>query len=130
MQLRYFCELFVFFAFACLFQYMIGNFVTSFRNLKLELKELTYLKATGKLKKEIYQKRDEASLHMQESGEQLQLPLYLALLTFSFPIKTLMTYIYSVKTKNEYKLRSEDIFDFLISILVLGWIGIFLYKSN
>jgi hypothetical protein len=67
---------------------------------------------------------------MQESGEKLQKPLYLALLTFSFPIKTLMTYVYSVKTKNEFIFRSEDMFDLCISMIVAGWLGIFLIYSN
>jgi hypothetical protein len=88
------------------------------------------LKATGKLKNEINTQRDSASLHMQESGEQLQKPLYLALLTFSFPVKTLMTYVYSVKTKNEFILRSEDMFDLCISTIVAGWLGIFLAFAN
>ena len=38
-----------------------------------------------------------------------------------------MTYIYSVKTKNEYKLRSEDLFDLCICITVIGWAGVFMY---
>ena len=38
MQLRYFFELGTFFVIACLFQNMIGAFVTSFRSIKLELK--------------------------------------------------------------------------------------------
>jgi len=85
------------------------------------------MKATGKLNKEISSKRGDVSLHMQQSGEYLQQPLYFALLTLSFSIKTLMTYIYSVKTKNEFKLRSEDLLDLCICITVIGWAGVFMY---
>jgi hypothetical protein len=67
---------------------------------------------------------------MQESGAKLQKPLYLALLTFSFPVKTLMTYVYSVKTKNEFIFRSEDMFDLCISMIVAGWLCIFLIYAN
>ena len=41
-----------------------------------------------------------------------------------------MTYIYALKTKNEYKFRSEDLFDMCIGITVSGWVGIFLYYQN
>ena len=74
--------------------------------------------------------REYVSEQMQSSGEFLQQPLYLALLTFSFSIKTLMTYIYALKTKNEYKFRSEDLFDMCIGITVSGWVGIFLFYQN
>jgi hypothetical protein len=58
MQLRYFFELGTFYVIACLFQNMIGTFVTSFRSIKLEIEKLTLMKATGKLQYEIYAQRD------------------------------------------------------------------------
>ena len=50
--------------------------------------------------------------------------MYLSMLCFSFPLKTLMTLVYASKTKTEYKLKTEDLFDIIICSLITAWIYI------
>ena len=50
--------------------------------------------------------------------------MYLSMLCFSFPVKTLMTLVYASKTKTEYKLKTEDLFDIIICSLITAWIYI------
>jgi len=47
------------------------------------------------------------------------------MLCFSFPVKTLMTLIYAKKTKTEYKLKTEDLFDAVICALIVAWLYVF-----
>ena len=50
--------------------------------------------------------------------------MYLSMLCFSVPVKTLMTLVYASKTKTEYKLKTEDLFDIIICSLITAWIYI------
>ena len=60
----------------------------------------------------------------------MQQPLYLALLCFSFPVKSLMTYVFASKTKNKYKFRMEELFDLAICAVVFVWLTLFFIYSR
>ena len=53
---------------------------------------------------------------------EIKRAMYLALVCFSFPVKTLMTLVYSSKTRTNYKLKAEDLFDFVICTLIGVWV--------
>jgi hypothetical protein len=56
--------------------------------------------------------------------------MYVSLVCFGFPIKSLMTFVYAHKTQTEYKLKIEDIFDLFICSLIGYWIFIYITYSN
>jgi hypothetical protein len=56
--------------------------------------------------------------------------MYIATICFGFPIKTLMTYVYAVKTGTEYKLKPEDYFDTVICGLIAAWVYVYLSFSR
>ena len=62
---------------------------------------------------------------MEATAVDLEKAMYLSFLCFSFPVKTLMTLVYSQKTKTEYKPKTEDLFDVVICVLIAFWIYIY-----
>jgi hypothetical protein len=56
--------------------------------------------------------------------------MFVSVICFGFPIKTLMTVVYAHKTKTEYKLKTEDLFDIFICTLISMWIALYVTFSN
>lgn len=67
---------------------------------------------------------------MHNTASRLERAMYVSLICFGFPIKTLMTIVYAHKTATEYKLKIEDLFDIFICCLIGYWIGIYVSYSH
>jgi len=67
---------------------------------------------------------------MEDTARLLKNSMYISLICFGFPVKTLMTSVYAHKTKTEYKFKTEDMFDFLICSMITVWIYIYLTYSR
>jgi len=49
---------------------------------------------------------------------------------FAFPVRVLMTWIYTQKTNTEYSMKLEDFFDLFISGLISIWLVAFSLFTN
>ena len=89
------------------------------------LDELVRLKTNMGLPADIDKQRDQTKEFMRISSDNLQKAMFLSMLCFGFPVKTLLTLVYASKTKTEYKLKTEDLFDVIICTMITAWIYIF-----
>ena len=107
---------------AATFQVLIGDFEKKFLELNNEYDKLEKMKSNGLITPvDISQQRNLVKKLMQHTASKLGKAMYMAMFCFSFPIKTFMTFIYFSKTKSEYKLKTEDLFDAVITALVASW---------
>lgn len=67
---------------------------------------------------------------MKETSVRLNTAMFVSLICFGFPVKTLMTSVYARKTKTEYKFKTEDMFDFVICFLIGWWLQIYFTYRN
>lgn len=67
---------------------------------------------------------------MAESAGLLKISMFVSTVCFGFPVKTIMTLMYARKTKTEYKLKMEDLFDFVICGMISWWMQIYFEYRN
>ena len=131
MQTRYFIELALFLMLAVLFQKMIGDFQGNFTDLNVEYDNLLQMRTNSTVTpEEVTQQRKVTKAIMFNTASRLERAMYVSLICFGFPIKTLMTIVYAHKTATEYKLKIEDLFDIFICCLIGYWIGIYVTYSH
>lgn len=59
---------------------------------------------------------------MQATADLLERSMYISMICFGFPVKMIMTNVYSKLTNSEYKFKMEDLFDAVICALVIWWL--------
>lgn len=67
---------------------------------------------------------------MASTSSRLNAAMFVSLICFGFPAKTLMTTIYASKTHTEYKIKAEDMFDFVICSMIGWWLYIYFTYRN
>lgn len=131
MQTRYFIELALFLVLAVMFQLMIGNFQSNFISLKKEYDNLVQLNLKSDTTPEMVADQREVVLNLMAStSTRLNAAMFVSLICFGFPAKTLMTTIYASKTHTEYKIKAEDMFDFVICTMIGWWLYIYFTYRN
>jgi hypothetical protein len=131
MQTRYFIELALFLGLAVMFQLMIGNFQSNFISLKHEYDSLIDLNLKVTTTPEMVANQRQVVLNlMADTASKLNTSMFVSLICFGFPVKTMMTSVFCGKTNTEYKIKTEDLFDFVICFLIGWWLYIYFTYRN
>lgn len=110
---------------------MIGDFQKGFLELNKEYDKLVEMRTDHMVNPEDFRhQREVTKLTMLSTAKMLERSMYVSLVCFGFPIKSLMTVVYAHKTQTEYKLKIEDLFDLFICSLIGYWIFIYITYSN
>ena len=67
---------------------------------------------------------------LNESGAINEYAIIVALMNYAFPVRLLMTYVYALKTHEEFSIKLEDYFDLFISGLISIWLGAYIVFSS
>lgn len=96
----------------------------------IEHEDLIKMKQNNSSIEDISAQRKILQQNLNDAAIISEKAMTLAIMNFAFPVRLLMTYVYSKKTLSEFSFKVEDIFDILISILVSIWLGVFIMFAH
>ena len=116
MFIRYFLEALIFFLLALVFQYFLAAFNT---DVHLVIKDLEKIEEDPSKEEEIM---PHLKYELSKSGLELMEAMDVAMVSFSFPIRTIMILIFSRRTGRNYKIANFSTFiDMSLFFGVLVW---------
>ena len=67
---------------------------------------------------------------LNDSAVISEYAMIVAMMNYAFSVRIIMNFVYAKKTKKEYTIKTEDLFDLFISFLVTIWLAAFIVFSN